>query len=281
MFNGSCMNRSLMNYIVSFCCSCIHICICQADHGDHGHDDAPDEAPERAAARVPRTRPPSTLECIMSLDSQLQQAVLAELAWEPSVTAAHIGVTANAGVVTLTGHVESYLQKKAAETAACRVKGVKAVAEEIEVKLPYDVKRSDEDIAAAAVDRLGWNSSIPDGTIQVKVEKGWVTLSGTVDWHFEKEAAEREIRALSGVVGVSDQVLVKPTVSASSVKDDIEQALRRSWYYDSDTIRVDATGGKIKLTGNVTTWNARRLAGMTAWSAPGATSVDNAINVSN
>jgi len=115
----------------------------------------------------------------------------------------------------------------------------------------------------------------------VKVEKGWVTLSGTVDWHFEKEAAEQDIRALSGVVGVSNQVLVKPTVGAASVKDDIEQALHRSWYYDPDTIQVNALGGKIRLTGNVTTWNARRLAGMTAWSAPGATSVDNAITVSN
>jgi osmotically-inducible protein OsmY len=144
------------------------------------------------------------------------------------------------------------------------------VVEEIEVKLPYDVKRSDEDIAAAAIDRLGWNSSIPDGAIEAKVEKGWVTLSGMVDWHFEKVEAERDIRALSGVIGVSNKVLVKPTVSASSVKDDIEQALRRSWYCDPDTIQVNAVGGKIKLTGTVTTWNARRLAGTTAWSAPGA-----------
>jgi osmotically-inducible protein OsmY len=143
------------------------------------------------------------------------------------------------------------------------------------------VKRSDEDIAAAAVDRLGWNSTIPNGAVQVKVEKGWITLSGTVDWQFEKSAAELDVRALSGVIGVSNQVLVSPTVSASSVKDDIEQALRRSWYYDPDTIQVNAIGGKIKLTGNVTTWNARRLAGMTAWSAPGASSVDNAITVNS
>jgi osmotically-inducible protein OsmY len=221
----------------------------------------------------------ATLEKTMSKDSELKKVVLEELSWEPSVDAAHIGVTAKDGVITLTGHVDNYSSKSGAEKAASRVKGVKAVAEEIEVKLPYDVKRSDEDIAAAAVDRLGWNSSIPDDAIEVKVEKGWVTLSGTVDWHFEKEAAERDIRALSGVVGVSNQVLVKPTVSASNVKDDIEQALHRSWYYDPDTIQVNAVGGKIKLTGNVTTWNARRLAGMTAWSVPGATSVDNAITV--
>ena len=223
----------------------------------------------------------ATPEKIMSKDSELKKVVLEELSWEPSVDAAHIGVTAKDGVITLTGHVDNYSSKAGAEKAASRVKGVKAVAEEIEVKLPYNVKRSDEDIAAAAVDRLGWNSSIPDGAIEVKVEKGWVTLSGTVDWHFEKEAAESDIRALSGVIGVSNQVLVKPTVNASSVKDDIERALRRSWYFDPDTIQVNAVGGKIKLTGNVTTWNARRLAGMTAWSAPGATSVENGINVSN
>jgi osmotically-inducible protein OsmY len=215
----------------------------------------------------------------MTRDSELKKVVLDELSWEPSVDAAHIGVTAKDGVITLTGRVDNYSHKAGAEQAASRVKGVRAVVEEIEVKLPYDVKRSDEDIAAAAIDRLGWNSTIPDGAIQVKVEKGWVTLVGAVDWQFEKEAAEQDIGALSGVVGVSNQVLVKPTVSASSVKDDIEQALHRSWYYDPDSIQVDALGGKIRLTGNVTTWNARRLAGMTAWSAPGATSVDNAITV--
>ncbi len=172
----------------------------------------------------------------MSTDSDLKRAVLEELSWEPSVDAAHIGVTANASVVTLTGHVDNYTHKLGAEKAASRVKGVKAVAEEIEVKLPYDIKRGDEDIAAAAIDRLSWNSSIPDNAVQVKVEKGWVTLTGTVNWYFEKEAAEQEIRVLSGVVGVSNQVLVRPTISASHVKDEIEQALHRSWYYDPDTI---------------------------------------------
>ena len=125
----------------------------------------------------------------MSKDSELKKVVLDELSWEPSVETAHIGVTAKDGVVTLTGHVDNYGHKLGAEKATSRVRGVKAVVEEIEVKLPYDAKRSDEDIAAAAVDRLGWNSTIPNGAIHVKVEKGWVTLSGAVDWHFEKEAA--------------------------------------------------------------------------------------------
>ncbi len=217
----------------------------------------------------------------MSSDSDLKKAVLDELSWEPSVNAAHIGVTARAGVVTLTGHVENYTHKIGAEKAASRVKGVRAVAEEIEVKLPFDIKRSDEDIAAAAIERLIWNSTIPDDAVMVKVQQGWVTLTGTVDWNFEKEAAGQDIRALSGVIGVSNQVMVKPVVSASHVKNEIEHALHRSWYYDPDTIRVAAQGGKITLTGAVSTWNARRLAGSAAWSAPGATSVENDITVSS
>jgi osmotically-inducible protein OsmY len=220
------------------------------------------------------------LEYTMSSDSDLKRAVLDELSWEPSVNAAHIGVTAHTGIITLTGHVENYSHKMGAERAASRVKGVKAVAEEIEVKLPFDIKRSDEDIAAAAVDRLGWNSSLPADAIMVKVQKGWVTLSGNVGWHFEMEVAENDVRALSGVIGVSNQVVVKPPVNASNVKNDIEQALRRSWYYDPDTIQVAAQGGKITLSGKVSTWNARRLAGSTAWSAPGATTVENDITVS-
>jgi len=215
----------------------------------------------------------------MSSDSDLKKAVLDELGWEPSVNEAHIGVTAHAGVITLTGHVSSYMHKVAAEKAASRVKGVKAVAEEIEVKLPFDIKRSDEDIAAAAVDRLAWNSTIPADAIKVKVQQGWVTLTGNVGWHFEREDAERDIRALSGVIGVSNQVVVKPDLSASNVKRDIEHALHRSWYYDPDTIQVAAHGGKITLSGTVSTWNARRLAGSTAWSAPGATFVENDIIV--
>ena len=216
----------------------------------------------------------------MSKDSELKQAVLDELNWEPSVDAAHIGVTANAGVVTLTGHVDNYTHKYAAEKAVGRVKGVKAVAEEIEVKLPYNVKRGDEDIAAAAIDRLGWNSIVPAGAIQVKVEKGWVTLTGVVGLHFEKAEAEQDIRALSGVVGVSNQVSIRPKAIASNVKDEIEQALLRSSYHDTDTIKVNVLGGEIKLTGVVGSWNARSVAETTAWSAPGATSVENDITVS-
>jgi osmotically-inducible protein OsmY len=215
----------------------------------------------------------------MSQDKQLQDSVMFELGWEPSIDAAHIGVAANAGVVTLTGHVESFPQKIAAERAAARVKGVKAVAEEIEVKLPYEVSRDDDSIAAAAVERLAWDSSVPPGAIEIRVEKGWVTLNGEVDWHFQKEAAAQAVRTLIGVVGVSNLIEIKPTVNADDVSQNITRALHRSWFYDPNSIVVSAQGGKIKLTGQVTTWNARDLAGTTAWSAPGATFVENDISV--
>lgn len=215
----------------------------------------------------------------MSMDSDLKKAVLDELSWEPSVNAAHIGVTANAGVITLNGHVNNYAQKEGAERAASRVKGVHGVAEEIEVRLPYDIKRNDSDIAAAALDHLSWNTAVPADAVMVKVEKGWVTLSGKVNWQFEREAAEQNIRTLSGVIGVSNRIVVTPKINATNVKDAVERALHRSWFYDPDSIVVTAQGGKITLTGSVTTWNAKELAGSAAWAAPGATSVENNITV--
>ena len=138
----------------------------------------------------------------MSQDRQLQEAVLAEFGWEPSVNGGHIGVTAKDGIVTLTGHVEHYLEKRAAEKAAARVKGVKAVVEEIKVELHSSMHRTDEDIARAAVDRLAWEVTVPRDKVKVQVEGGLVTLTGQVDWHYQQEAAERSVRGLMGVVGV-------------------------------------------------------------------------------
>jgi osmotically-inducible protein OsmY len=215
----------------------------------------------------------------MNYDIELQRAVQAELGWEPSVVAAHIGVAANAGVVTLTGHVENYASKFAAETAARRVKGVKAVAEEIEVKLLHDPKRSDEDIAAAAIDRLAWDVSIPRDAIQVKVENGWVTLTGQVDWHYQHEAAQQGVRSLHGLTGVSNQITIKPRVDVSNLSDDITHALNRSWYFDPRTIRVSAEAGKVRLTGTARSPHDRQTAAMTAWSAPGVTDVENDITL--
>jgi len=215
----------------------------------------------------------------MSKDSNLQQAVTAELGWEPSIVASHIGVTAQDGVVTLSGHVDSFVQKHAAEDAARRVKGVRAVAEEIEVRLAFDARRGDDDIAAAAVDRLAWDMSVPKDAIKVEVEDGWVTLTGTVEWHYQKVAAVNAIRPLMGVIGVSNQVALRPRVSTSTISDDITHALHRSWFFDPDTVKVTASGGDITLTGFVSSWHDRQVAAETAWAAPGATSVVNELTV--
>jgi osmotically-inducible protein OsmY len=211
-------------------------------------------------------------------DKQLKQAVLDEMIWEPSVNAAHIGVTAKAGVVTLMGHVETYSEKSAAEKAARRVRDVKAVVEEIEVKLPFDIKRGDAEIAAAAVDRLGWNPAFSGDPVKVKVEKGWITLTGEVNWHYQKEVAEDEIAGLWGVIGVSNQITIKSRPNASNIKDNIMVALQRSWF-DPTTINVNVEGGAVNLTGTVHKWTERAVAASTAWAAPGTTSVQNNINV--
>jgi osmotically-inducible protein OsmY len=211
----------------------------------------------------------------MSRDNQLQNAVLAELKWEPSITAAHIGVTAENGTVTLTGHVQSYAQKHAAEMATGRVKGVRAVAEEIEVRLPFEIKRDDADIATAAVDRLAWDASMPRDAVKVKVEKGWLTLTGEVDGFFQKEAAEREVRSLMGVLGVSNQMTIKPRVDTAHLDNAIQDALHRSWLFGEDNVHVTAQGGRVTLTGTVGSWQERQTAASAAWAAPGATSVEN------
>ncbi len=184
-------------------------------------------------------------------DHQLQRSVQAELDWDPSVATAHIGVTASDGVVTLTGHVGSFAEKHAAETAARRVKHVKAVAEEIEVRLPFETKRGDDEIAAAAVARMAWDVTIPPDAVRVTVENGWLTLTGEVDAHYQRMAAEEDLRPLMGVVGISNQTTIKPKVDTTNVSDDIMHALHRSWFFDPETIHVSAEGGNVCLRGNV------------------------------
>lgn len=214
----------------------------------------------------------------MSDDKQLKQAVLDELKWEPSVNAAHIGVTTKDGVVTLMGSVESYAEKDAAETAVQRVKGVKAVAEEIEVKLTFNVRHGDPEIAAAAVNRLTWDVLVPKDAVKISVSKGWVTLTGQVHWHYQHDAAAKAVRTLWGVTGVSNQISIKPPADASNIRTDIIDALNRSWFTPAN-IEVAANDGKVTLTGTVDYWDERALAGTTAWAAPGVTSVTNNIRV--
>jgi len=211
----------------------------------------------------------------MQADVKLQQAVLAELEWEPSVHAGHIGVTARDGIVTLFGHVENFAEKHGAEMAARRVKGAMAVAEEIEVQIPFERTRGDDAIAAAAIERLAWDSSVENGAISIKVEAGWVTLSGEVQSIHQKDAAMQDIRGLLGIVGVSNQITVKSDLNATNICNDIEHALQRSWLFDAKTIRVAANGGCIRLSGTVPSLHDWELATAVAWSAPGASSVQN------
>lgn len=212
-------------------------------------------------------------------DLLLKDAVLAELNWEPSVTAAHIGVTARDGVITLSGHVHRFAEKQEAQAAALRVKGVNAVAEEIEVKLPSDSQWSDDEIAKAALNRLDWDSTVPKGAIKVTVQDGFVTLTGKVNWHFEQNAAEQDIRLLWGVVGVSNQITLKSHVNTENLSSDISKALHRSWF-EPDRVKVASDGGKVTLTGSVKSWRERELAASTAWAAPGAIYVTNELVIS-
>ena len=215
----------------------------------------------------------------MTDDKTLQEHVLAELNWEPRVKAAHIGVSAKNGVVSLSGHVETYAEKNAAEAAAWRVNGVKGIAQEIDVRLPDSVKHTDEDIAEAALTRLSWDAAIPRKAVSVKVQDGWVTLTGEVEWEFQKKEAEDDSCGVMGVTGVSNQITLKPRVNVGDIASSIRTALHRSWFFDPRTITVNADGGIVKLSGTAKTWHDREVAGRTAWLAPGATSVQNDIDV--
>jgi osmotically-inducible protein OsmY len=209
----------------------------------------------------------------MKTDSQLQQDVSAELAWEPSVHAAQIGVEVKDGVVTLAGEVSSYAEKWNAERAAQRVAGVQALAVELSVKLSGLGLRSDADIARSVENVLSWTSFLPADAVKVLVEGGWVTLSGEVDWQYQRQAAADAVRYLLGVTGVSDQIAVKPQVVAGSVKADIDAALKRRAASDAQTISVGVLGADVTLSGTVHSWAERALATDTAWSTPGVRNV--------
>jgi osmotically-inducible protein OsmY len=212
-------------------------------------------------------------------DQSLKQSVLDELAWDPSVTEAHIGVTARDGVVTLTGHVASYAGKCAAEHAVGRVSGVKAIAEELEIRYLHGVGHGDEDIAEQALNVLAWDLSVPKGKVKVKVEKGWITLSGDVNWYYQKHAAEMDVRKLLGVMGLSNQIAIKPTVRASEVRKKIKAAFQRNAEFEAENIVVSTEGGKVTLSGKVDSYYERTLAENTAWSAPGVTEVSDLIAI--
>lgn len=215
----------------------------------------------------------------MTDDRQLQQSVLDALKFEPSVDAAHVGVTARDGVITLSGHVASFAEKFAAERAARQVKGVRAIAEELEVRLPSDKKLSDEEIAARVLHMLHWDVSVPHERITVKVEHGIVTLAGQVDWQFQRAEAEYDVRKLHGVRSIINDITVAPRPRAGDVRAVIRAALERNAEVEADKISVSVSGGKVTLSGRVNAWTEREAAERAAWSAAGVSQVEDLIEL--
>jgi len=216
----------------------------------------------------------------MNTASVMQNDVEQELRWEPSVHAEKIGVSVNMGVVELDGHVGSYYEKWAAEQAALRVVNVSSVASEIIVDLPSERVRTDEDIASAASSHFSWNILVPK-TIKLQVAKGYVTLSGTAEWQFQREEAERIVRSLNGVTDVSNNIELKPTVSANGVKSKIEEALLRDAQIEAKDVTVETLGNIVTLRGHVHSWRESQDAQHAAFGAPGVTSVVNLLTVSH
>jgi osmotically-inducible protein OsmY len=216
----------------------------------------------------------------MRADRELRMDVLAELSWDPSIRDEDIATAVKDGVVTLAGTVDTYAQRYAAERAVERVKGVKAIVNDVTVKLPGAMERSDPDIAHAAVNALQWDIQVPDDRIQVKVTNGWLTLEGEVDRYYQKEAAERAVGYLMGVKGVSSLITVRPTPTPADVKQRIRASLQRRAELEADQISVETAGSLVRLRGTVRSLADRSNAARAAWNAPGVTKVENELTVS-
>ena len=215
----------------------------------------------------------------MKTDAELKQDVIDELVWDASVNETRIGVSVKSGVVTLSGTVDNYAEKIAAEKATKKVKGVKAVAMDIEVRIAGSSQRTDVEIAEVALNSLKWNSTVPKDAAVVKVENGWVTLEGSVNWNYQKEAARKSVESLVGVKGVSNLIEVKSSVEPTLVEDSIKETYKRSATIDADNIEVKTEGHRVILTGSVTSLEERKQAEEAAWSAQGVWQVENKLMV--
>ena len=212
-------------------------------------------------------------------DSTLRQDIIDELDFDPSIDAAHIGVAVEDGIVTLTGHLCTYAEKALVEDVVRRIKGVRGIAQEIEIRPSGTHKTADDEIARRALDMINWNTRIPDGAIQVKVQNGWVTLSGKVAWQYQKAVAEDAIKSLSGVLGIANDIEVHAPASESDVRKLIMDALKRSAEIEAKAINVNVVDGTVTLKGSVKAWSERNAAVRAAWSAPGVKSVEDRLTV--
>jgi osmotically-inducible protein OsmY len=215
----------------------------------------------------------------MTNEKKLQNDVMDELAWDPAIDATRIGVTVNDDIVTLTGTVKSYHEKYMAEKAVKRVNGVRGVANDLKVYLPRTMARTDTDIAKVALNALDWSVNVPSDEITVTVKDAWITLEGDVGWNFQKEAAERTVRSLAGVKGVTNLIRIRPHVTPENIKARIGDALRRTASLDAQHLRVEVEAGKVTLTGAVRSWPERKDAENAAWAAPGVFEVINNVTI--
>ena len=215
----------------------------------------------------------------MKTDAEIQKHVMEELKWEPAIHSSEIGVAVKNGVVTLSGTVDTYLEKKTAEKAAFKVAGVKGVAEDIEINLGFNHQKTDSELAQAALDALKWNVLVPDNKIKVKVENAWVTAEGMVEWAYEQKAVRDALSNITGIKGISNLVKVTPKVNPVDVKKKITAAFERSATIDANGIRIENVGNKVVLNGTVRSYAERLQAEQAAWNAPGVSTVENNLEV--
>lgn len=216
----------------------------------------------------------------MKTDAQLKKDVMAELEWDPAIRASQVGVAVKDGVITLSGHLDTYAEKSAVERAVARVAGVQAIAVEMDVKLEPNHRRNDAEIASAAEASFKWHALIPAERIRVKVEKGWVTLSGEVDWEYQRHNAEKAVRNLLGVTGVSNAITLKAQTAPANITGRIKEALTRQAEEEAKHIEVSVKGSKAVLQGTVHSWAELSAAAGAVWAAPGISEVVNELRVS-